>query len=121
MPRIISFAYTVPALLAGQKSVTRRHWKDSYARLFKSGDVVLAYDRSPRVGGKQVATLRLTADPYLERGLDIPVTDWVEEGLAYLAAKGLLAGRLTPLQLWEQLEDGDDPWWVLRFKVVSIP
>ena len=121
MPRIVSFAYTVPALLARQKTVTRRRWKDSYARQFKAGHLFFAFDRSPRAGGKQIAVLRLTQDPYLERGMDIPTTDWVEEGFAYLASKGLQAGTLTPLQLWEQMEDAEDSWWVLRFEVVSIP
>lgn len=121
MPRIISFAYTTPALLAGRKSVTRRHWADSYARLFKSGDIILAYDRSPRAGGKQIATLRLTHGPYQESGWDMPANDFEAEGFAYFASKGLLLNGLTPLQLWEQLEGHDDPWWVLRFEVVSIP
>ena len=64
--KIISFAWTTSALLSGHKTVTRRDWQYKHARLFRKGDVLMAYDRSPRFGGKQVAAIKLTKDPYLQ-------------------------------------------------------
>ena len=121
MARIISFAWTVPALLDGHKTVTRRDWHADYAHRFKAGDTVLAYDRSPRVGGKQIATLFLTADPYWERGCDMPDADWLAEGFAFLDKRGIFLKGISPRELWGQMKAADDGVWVIRFEVVSIP
>ena len=51
--KIISFAWTTPALLAGRKTVTRRDWSDRYALLFHADDFVAGYNRSPRHGGRR--------------------------------------------------------------------
>lgn len=51
---IISFAMTVNAFLSGSKTVTRRFWKDKYAAKFHAGDIVDAYSKSPRNGGKKI-------------------------------------------------------------------
>jgi len=48
--KIISFAWTTEASLAGRKTATRRCWSEGYARRFKSGDLVQAYDRNPSGG-----------------------------------------------------------------------
>ena len=77
--RIISFAWTTPALLAGAKTVTRRDWKGRHGMAFHEGDFVQAWDRSPRVGGKQVATIQLTESPYVS---DIYLDDDLVEVLA---------------------------------------
>lgn len=118
MPRIISFAWTTPALLAGQKTVTRRDWEPAYARRFHKGDIVLAYDRTPRVGGKQVATIRLTTDPYFERGCDTPHDDWEAEGFAYLESKGITLKGVQPTAIWRGWKATTDGLWVIRFEVV---
>ena len=57
--QIISFAMTTAALLAGQKTVTRRDWPEKYAQQFKPGNLVQGYDRSARNGGKCIAIIRL--------------------------------------------------------------
>jgi hypothetical protein len=59
---IISFAWTVPALIAGQKTVTRRVWSSGHAAKFHAGDVVDAWDKSPRAHGRRVATIEITRD-----------------------------------------------------------
>lgn len=71
MSKSISFAWTSPALLAGRKTCTCRDWDDDYARRFRAGDVIAAYDRSPRYGGTQIATLRLTHDATHGRLIDV--------------------------------------------------
>lgn len=64
--KIISFAWTTEALLNEKKVVTRRVWTDRYAKTFKDADLIQAYDRSPRVGGKPIAIIRIVGDPYKE-------------------------------------------------------
>ena len=44
--RIISFAWTTEALIQGKKTQTRRFWKDRYAKSFKKGDLIQAYDKN---------------------------------------------------------------------------
>src|SRR3712207_3360782 len=58
---MISFAWTTPALLAGKKTVTRRDWSDDYARRFRPGLIVDAYDQSPRRGGRKIGTIRIVS------------------------------------------------------------
>lgn len=116
--RIISFAETTPALLAGHKTCTRRPWKEDYAALFHQGDLVQAYDKSPRVGGKRVATIQLTTTPML--CLTLPPDDWVQEGFQYMETHGLtLFHGMTPRQVWESWSEpgGQDGLWVVRFKL----
>lgn len=54
--RIISFAWTTEAFLAGTKTVTRRMWKEAYV---KPGDLMQAWDKSPRAKGKRVGTIKI--------------------------------------------------------------
>ena len=56
---IISFTWTITALLAGQKTVARRYWDENYAARFKVGEQVHAYDKHPGNGGKCVAHIKI--------------------------------------------------------------
>lgn len=104
---IISFAHTTKALLAGKKTVTRRFWDDRHAAKFRKGMAVQAWDRSPRAGGKCVAVIELTENPYRERLRNMPDGDLEAEG-----------------GLWESKEEfvglmggPDAEPWVVRFRV----
>lgn len=90
---VISFAWTTPALVSGNKTCTRREWADEHAALFRAGDPVAAYDRGARNGGRQVATITLAEDPYLESSADVPPQDWVNEGFDYLRLQQYARGR----------------------------
>jgi len=83
--KIISFAWTTPALLADppRKTVTRRNWKPEYAKRCKKGDLVAAYDKVPFHGGKHVATIQLTQDVYPEWSFWMPDEDYEVEGFAF--------------------------------------
>ena len=86
---IIAFAWTTPALLAGAKTMTRRDWTFGHARKFHADDVVDAWDQTPRVrGASQVATIRLTCDPYRTTAGFLSRDDYVREGFEWLAAHG---------------------------------
>jgi hypothetical protein len=85
VPMIISMAWTTNAYLKCRKRCTRRMWTDAYlaqwqkawdeGRLYHS-----VYDRSPRNGGRQIGTLRLTCRPYREPLSQMPVSDLEAEG-----------------------------------------
>lgn len=120
MPRIISFAWTTPALLAGVKTVTRRDWNARYAQQFAAGEVVLAYDRNPRYGGKPVARIALTERPYLESTRDAPPADFAAEGFEYLEARGAKVDKLSPRTLWRAWKLEPRDMWVVRFEVLEL-
>jgi hypothetical protein len=81
--KIISFAWTTDALLAGRKTATCRNYDERYARRFRAGDLVAAYDRSPRYKGTQVAIIRLTHDATIGPWKDILTDPYEQEGFAY--------------------------------------
>lgn len=120
--KIISFAETTPALLAGHKTVTRRDWKNSYARRFHAHELVQAWTKSPRAGGKKVGIIRLTEEPYLESTRQAPGSDWEAEGFAYLSKIGATVFGLTPLELWTRwtTKGKGEMLWVVRLVLVEI-
>lgn len=121
MPRIISFAETTPALLAGEKTVTRREWQPQYAARWKAGDEALAYSKNPRAGGKPVARIRLTAAPRLESTATIPPEDWEREGFRYLEGRNLtLFGGMEPADVWNDWLGRPRDLWVVRFEVIEV-
>lgn len=125
----MSFAWTVPPLLAGHKTVTRRLWKSTHARTWRLGEVATAYDRSPRYKGRPVAIIRLTAEPYEERLGDAPDEDFEREGFAWLAERpglipksALAAGlpfTLDDYRSWKRW-NADTVYWVVRFELLEV-
>ena len=118
--KIISFAWTTPALLAGRKTVTRREWSEDYARRFRAGEMVAAYDRNPRHRGRQVATIRLTRDPYSESTRSAPEEDYEAEGFAFLQELGVKVDGLPPAVLWRAWHVFPQEMWVVRFELVEV-
>ena len=109
---IISFARTTPALLNGCKTVTRRDWKDVHAAKFKEGDLVDAYDKSPRNGGHKVATIRIIREPYQQHILDMSYEHFVREG-----GRMLWPGGITEFKIMMGL---DKVYWVIEFELVEV-
>jgi len=128
MSRILSFAWTTPAFVTGYKTVTRRNWKGRYADTFKSGEILQAWNKSPRCGDDafRVGDIVLTEDVLLQRTADAPEADFAGEGFAFLQKIGhtlALDGgpHLTPADLWLQWKD--DPHgmlYVVRFQVLGL-
>lgn len=126
---LISFAWTTPPLIAGRKTMTWRDWDDRYARQFKPGQLVDAYNRSPRNHGEKIATIRLTS---VEK---IPISqlsdaDYEAEGLAYLhehpeqCPKTLFGEKF---QAWMVTRDAfdarrrtDEVGYCIRFELVEV-
>lgn len=124
--KIISFSWTWPALLAEghlQKTVTRRDWDADYAASFKAGELVQAFDKSPRFKGKRIARIRLIKAPYMESISAMPDSDYEAEGFAYLDANRHL---LPKSMLYDVSRAGFNAWrksgeqlWVIRFERVE--
>lgn len=123
--KIISMAYTAPAVIARRKTVTRRQWNDRYAKTFRAGEIVAAYDKSPRFGGKKIAEIELTHAPYKMPLSQMPDDDYEAEGFAYLHETGTAAPpssgfrdfSMSSFETWRA--SGGDVW-VVRFQVVSV-
>lgn len=118
--KIISFAWTSDALLAGEKTCTRRDWKEAWARLFREGDDIQAYTLSPLYGGKRIAIIRLTCHPYQERTGQAPGADFEAEGLLWMERNDLLIRGQSPTYFWDRWRERNELVWVVRFELVSI-
>ena len=104
---LISFAWTTKAIRDRTKFVTRRQWTPGYASRFHAGDLVDAYDKNPRNGGKPIDKIKLSCDPYREALRDMPEADLALEGGLWADKKEFIEGF------------GGDPElvvWVVRFE-----
>ena len=118
--RGISFGWTSIALLLNCKTVIRRKWNDSYAVTFKKGDLLEAYDKQPRFGGKRIALLKLIKDPYKEWSNKIPDDDWFKEGMHVLESEGKTIKGMTPSMFWRRWFTDPEELWVIRFKLIGF-
>ena len=108
---IISFAWTTEALLSGMKTVTRRDWTDDYAKRFAAGMLVDAYNKLPRAGGRKVATIRITKDPYKQLLSDMPDAHFEREG-------GTL--HWTNKSDYLRCMGQDREVWVIEFELLEV-
>lgn len=120
---IISFAKTTGALLAGEKTVTRRDWSDKHAAKFKAGMLVDAWNYGPRVVSKnphKIATIRLTDSPTLESSSAFAFAsapEWFAEGFDWLTANGFGAEVQAIVDDWCR---NKRDLYVVRFEVVGV-
>jgi hypothetical protein len=129
---IISFAWTTPALLAGAKTMTRRTWTDEHAAKFHSGDLVDAWNQTPRVNSarrgiaiaRKVATIRITRDPYLQDSREVRDEDYRREGFDWLVANGTPQERDRALKIWREWLDVHPRYsnllHVVEFELVEV-
>jgi len=112
--KIISFAWTVDALVQGKKTQTRRLWQDKYAKQFKKGDLVQAYDKNPRAGGKLIAIIRLTKKPFKQFPCHMTEAEFIAEG-GTMYWKDLREF----VQLMQDRSCGASVW-VIEFELVAV-
>lgn len=121
--RIISFAYTWQAFLAGDKTVTRRRWKDRYASQFIRGLRVQAWDKSPRYEGKKIGVIelkRVEKQPIIS----MPDRDYECEGFGHMHRAGIKATKSSGFRdySWEEFNRwrrSGEVLWVIRFEIVE--
>jgi hypothetical protein len=121
----ISIGWTLPALLAGAKTVTRQGWKERGPGRLCAGAVVPIYDRPKAFGGAQIATIRLTADPSFEPLRDMPDSDYEAEGWRWLHDHPEAWGKAIRREdvswaAFEQWRARPYTIWVIRFELVEV-
>lgn len=117
--KIISFAWTTPALLAGYKTRTRREWSDKYAKRFKVGDLIQAWDKQPRFKGKKVAIIRITGIKKEDISL-MPDEDYCKEGFAYLFRINKTIFGKHPVAAFEDWREEGGEYWVIDFELLKL-
>lgn len=113
---IISFSYTTSLLLKGFKTETRRNWKPGHIKHFRDGRYVDAWDALPYNGGKPIAKIVLTKDPYQE-----PIKDISPDSVANEGFDGMTVDQFLE-EIWVGKVGGslDDVPTVIEFRVLSI-
>jgi 1,6-anhydro-N-acetylmuramate kinase len=102
--RILAFALTTAAHVAGAKTVTCRTWSDEYAgRIIAEIEAAKAggergirmqgWNNSSRVKGARRLSTVLVTEVAKWRTADLPDSDWEAEGFAWMDANGLLVGK----------------------------
>ncbi len=126
MSKIMSFAWTTPALLANRKGCTRRAWGGKHAGMYKTGDVVQAWDKLPRTrAGHHVAWIRLTENPHWEFLATMPDSDYEAEGYAFFEEhpellpqkSGPMGTSWVAFNAWRSTNVG---MWVIRFQLEEV-
>ena len=118
--RQITVGWTLPALLAGAKTVTRQAWKRA-PRWLRAGQVITV--SGP--GRTPVATIRLTADPRLEPLGAMPDSDYEAEGWRWLhdhpeALPPYVRREDVSWAAFERWRARPYATWVLRFAVCAV-
>jgi len=114
---LLSFTWTTDALLAGNKTCTRRCWSErtakSWINAYKSDRLIhSAWDKTPFCrGARKIADIRLTKGPYQERLADMPQSDLSAEG-------GLWSSKEEFINLFGS---PDKVVWVVRFELACSP
>lgn len=117
---IISFAWTIDALISGNKTCTRRQWDPWYAQRFTAGKLIQAYSRLPIVGGKRRAVIKLTRNAYPERTSQMTDSDYEAEGLAWMERQGLKVNGIEPRRFFDRWLYSDELVWVVWFDLESV-
>jgi len=122
---ILSFAWTTPALVLGQKDTTRRDWAPrtiaAARKVMNAGETVAAWSKSPRFGGIKVADIRLTEIIEDEDSRTMSDDEWEREGFHVLTALGSMidgSSALDVFRFWRFVND--QPQTVVRFELIRL-
>ncbi|MCK9495232.1 MAG: hypothetical protein M0R75_07015 [Dehalococcoidia bacterium] len=121
--KAISFGWTTLPLLAGEKTVTRREWKDTYATQWWVGTRFWMLDKDYRYGGQRLGIGEITATPSKELACDAPAEDYAREGFEWFERHPDLLPdafrrRLGTAGLRGFLQQ-HELFWVVRFRVAE--
>lgn len=115
---IISFAWTTEVFLKGEKTVTRRYWKDKTAKRLIATNIMQAYDRLPWHGGKQIGEIILTKTPYQQKTGEMTDEDFKKEGLKWMWEHGILIQGKSAKDFFDEWKGKDDLVWVVEFEKI---
>jgi hypothetical protein len=95
---ILSFGYTSPAFLAGEKTVTRRDWSLRTVAAYLKGEsldvatgrliggvIHQAWDKVPHAGGRKIGLIRLTHVPVCRPLSEMTEQDFADEGFEWFS------------------------------------
>jgi hypothetical protein len=86
---------------------------------FKIGELVQAWDRSPRFKGKRISIIKILGLKKESIAL-MPEEDYEREGFRYFEDQGIrIRGQVPREAFAEWLREGGE-YWVVDFQVVSI-
>jgi len=125
---ILSFGWTWAAFVALVKTATRRDWSPAYAALWKRGTEFVAYNRSPRFGGRPIGTGRLTQDALYEPLSSMPSSDYEAEGFAWLHEHPEALPKSARQQIWgdctfpafDRWRNSGGSLYVVRYEILTI-
>jgi hypothetical protein len=81
-------------------------------------DNLQALDRQVKFGGRRLALLELTSDPYKASTAGMTDEDWYASGFHIMESEGEVIDGETPGQMWLRLKsEAPEDLWVLDFKV----
>ena len=118
--QIISFAWTTPALLAQAKDRTRRGWTADYARRFHVCMNCQGFDKGARNGGRGVAIVQLTQDPYLERTGKMTEEDYAGEGFLWMEQNHYTMRGQHPREYFEKWKATNEMLYVVHFQILRV-
>ena len=116
----ISFSWTTKPFLADAKDVTRRYWKESHAKKFKTGMIVDAYDKLPYKGGQKIGSIRITKEPFQQYTGMMTELDYKREGLSYMETSGITINGKKPRKFFDDWKEKNDLVWVVEFQKEKI-
>lgn len=133
MPRIISFGWTWPAIVAKEKTCTRRDWNKKFALSFEPDEICHAWDFSPRSGhGKWIADIKIK-EVFHQNTFNMAEDDYKAEGFEFFDKHKHIIPQIKGSPFLNYMDD-DDPcrrffwnWkeemkdlWVVKFKVMKV-
>ena len=120
---ILSFAWTTPAVVLGEKTETRRDWQPKTIAQFKKliGKDVEAWDRSPRFGGHPFGIVKITGVTAERDSSKIRGASWTFEGFHVLQAIGATISKRTPEEVWRFWKyENEYPQTVVGFQLKEL-
>jgi len=101
--------------------------ENGWTPTFKKGEIIAAYDKQRRFGGRKIGLIKLTQTPYKQSTAELTEEDWFDEGMHVLESEGKTFPSRTgnpkdvesPTEFWERWKSEPKELWVIRFKIVG--
>ena len=119
--RWMEFGWLSPAVVEGHKTMTLRDWGQVEGAQWRQGELFYAYDDPPSAGGRKLALLRVSTQPYEDTTAALKPAAFQGLGLEYAVAHRLAPPHgVTAVEMWESWHANPRRLWVVRFTVERI-